>query len=186
MKWTTVPRNFKRVQSLKSNPKSKTGKKPRIIGRKMDSLGIKITQNLFSVSFRAGNLTTHFPHVHRVHAGGADGLQTEFGVLVGAAEFWLHADAPRGFEKNVRRGFLVIHHLAGHDRVKKVTDFQVFQRADDDWLRAAGPYGHRNFSEVGLRDFNDGVNRFDLSHERQIDIFLFMRHGDRSEERRVG
>ena len=54
----------------------------------------------------------------------------KIGVLVGAAEFRLHADAPRGFEKNVRRGLLVLHHFARHDGVEQMPDFQMFQHAD--------------------------------------------------------
>ena len=32
--------------------------------------------------------------------------------------------------------------------------------------------------KFALRDFHDGVNRLDLRHQRQIGIFLFVRHGD--------
>ena len=48
------------------------------------------------------------PHVHRFHARRANGGQAQVGVFVGAAEFRVHADAARGFEENVRRGFLVL------------------------------------------------------------------------------
>jgi hypothetical protein len=46
------------------------------------------------------------PHIHRVHARRTNGLQAEIDVFVGTAKFWLHANAPRSFEKNIRRRFL--------------------------------------------------------------------------------
>jgi hypothetical protein len=42
---------------------------------------------------------------HRVHSRRANGLHTEVGVFVSAAEWRFNANAAAGFEKNVRCGF---------------------------------------------------------------------------------
>ena len=76
------------------------------------------------------------PYVHRVHARRADGLQAEIGVLVGAAKFRLHANAPCGFKKYIRRRLLVFHHLTGHHGGEEMPDFQLFEHQGDDLFRA--------------------------------------------------
>ena len=52
---------------------------------------------------------------------------------------------------------------------------EVFEHLDDDALRAAGRHGHRNLAVMRLRDFDDGMNRFDLRHQRQIRLLLLVR-----------
>ena len=87
-----------------------------------------------------------------------------------------HANAPRGFEENVRRGLLVLHHFARHHRLEQVADFQMLQHLRDDRLRAAGSHRHGNFPEVGPGHLHDFVNGSHPGHQRQIGVFLFVRH----------
>ena len=99
-------------------------------------------------------------------------------VFVGAAKFRLHANPPRGFEKNIRRRFLVFHHFTRDDGVEQLPDVQAFQHQGDDFFRAAGRNGHRDFAVMRLRNVHDGMNRFDLRQGGQIGFLLFVRDGD--------
>jgi len=80
----------------------------------------------------ASVLRDQFPHVHRLHSRRADGCQAKLGVLVASAQFRLDADPFRGFQKNVRRGLLMLHHLARHHGFEQMQDFQVFEHLADD------------------------------------------------------
>src|ERR1035437_3870571 len=85
--------------------------------------GVKTPGYFRSVAPRQEISPAHFPHVHGVHAGGTDGLHAQIGVFVGTAEFRVNADAPRRFQKNVRRRFLVLYHFAGDDSGEQMADF---------------------------------------------------------------
>ncbi len=54
----------------------------------------------------------------------------------------------------------------------------MFQHPDDDGLCAPGCDGHRDFTVIRPGDFHDGVDRFDLRHQWQIRVFLFVRRRD--------
>ena len=45
-------------------------------------------------------------------------------------------------------------------------------------LRAARGHGHGDFSKIGARNFHDGMNGLNFRHERQVGVFLLMRHGN--------
>jgi hypothetical protein len=62
---------------------------------------------------------------------------------------------------------LVLHHLARHHGGEQMANLQVFQHLTNDFLRAAGRDGHRNFAMIRLGDFDHGVDRLDLRHQRQ-------------------
>src|SRR5207302_2353793 len=85
----------------------------------------------------ASTLREQIPHIHRLHAGGANGLQAQLGVFVSAAEFRRDANATRGFEENVRRRLLACDVLAGHDGVEQFYDAEVFEHRRDGFFRAA-------------------------------------------------
>src|SRR5207247_270687 len=121
---------------------------------------------------------SQFARIHRLHARRADGTQPQVRVLVRATKFRLDADSPSGFQKNVRRGLLVLHHLARHHGGEKVADVQVFEDLTDDALRAAGRHGHWNLAMMRLRDFDDGVDWLNLRHQWQIRLLLLVGDGD--------
>ena len=118
------------------------------------------------------------PHIHRIHAGGANGGHAKFGVLVGPALLRRHAETLGGFEENVGRRLLVHHVFARDDRGKEVADAEVFKHALDNATRAAGRHGHRNLAMIRAGDVDDGVDGLDVQKARQIGFLLFVRDGD--------
>ena len=80
-------------------------------------------------------LQQHLPDIHCIHPRVTDGLHAQIGVFVGAAKLRFNADAARGFEKNIRRGLLIVHHFAGHHGVEQMPNLQMFQDlVDDDFV----------------------------------------------------
>ena len=54
----------------------------------------------------------------------------------------------------------------------------MFEHLRDDFPGAAGGDGHRDFSMMFARHGNNGVDRLHLVQQREILVFLFVRHGD--------
>ena len=84
---------------------------------------------------------TQRPHIHRIHARIPDRLHPQVRVLITPAQFRVNPDPSRRFQKNIRRGLLIYHHLARHHGGKQVADLQMLQHITDNLLRAAGGDG---------------------------------------------
>jgi hypothetical protein len=112
------------------------------------------------------------------HAGSADGLETEVGVLVSAAKMRRDAEAPSGFEEDIGGGFLVMDVFAGDDGVEEVTDLEVIEDFFDGVAQAAGSDGHGEDKVMGAGDADDGVDGFDLGDEGEVFGFFFAGDGD--------
>lgn len=117
-------------------------------------------------------------HIHGIHSRCADGFHAQVGVFVAAAGFRVHADAPRGFQENIRGGLLVDHHFIGDDRAEQMPDFQMVQDHADDFLRSAGGHGHGDLSKIFLRDIQDGMDGGHLREGLQVGLLFLMRNGD--------
>jgi hypothetical protein len=121
------------------------------------------------------------PDVDGFHAGSADRLEAEVGILVRAALGWGNVESASGFQEDVGGGFLVLDILAGDDGVEEGADSEVLEHLFDGAAGAAGGDGHGEAAVVFAGDADDGVDGLDLLDEGEVFGFFFAGDGERVE-----